>query len=150
MKVAVYPGSFNPWHAGHEDVLEKALAVFDEVIIAQGVHPGKSIVDRERLPASIKAKWGNRVRFAAYKGLLVSFLKGQNVSAVIKGLRNATDLEYEKAQLYWNEDLGIAVPTMFILCDRKLSHISSSAINMLKNTTPIATKVENEDSSDPV
>lgn len=132
MKIAIYPGSFNPWHSGHEDILQKALAIFDQVIIAQGVNPEKNISDRDRLPVSIKAQWGSRVQFAAYHGLLKDFIKDKPVDAVVKGLRNGMDFEYEKAQLYWNEDLGIAVPTVFIIADRKLVHISSSALRLLK------------------
>jgi pantetheine-phosphate adenylyltransferase len=132
MKIAVYPGSFNPWHAGHEDILQKALTIFDHVVIAQGVNSGKSISERERLPMSIKVKWGNRVQFAAYDGLLKDFLENQKVDAVVKGLRNSIDFEYEKTQLYWNEDLGISVPTVFIMADRKLVHVSSSALRQLE------------------
>ena len=131
MKVAIYPGSFNPWHEGHDNVLAQALKIFDQVIIAQGVNPEKSIVERTRLPVSIKAKYGNRVRFAAFKTLFSEFARSTEAVAVIKGLRNGQDFEYEKIQQYWNEDLGMSIPTIYFITDRSLSHISSSAIRMV-------------------
>lgn len=132
MKVAVYPGSFNPWHEGHDDILQKALLVFDNVIIAQGVNPDKPISANAKLPLRAKAMWGNRIQLASYHGLLRDFLEGQKIDAIVKGLRTSIDFEYEKTQLYWNEDLGILIPTVYIIADRKLVHVSSSAIRTLE------------------
>ena len=131
MKV-VYPGSFNPWHDGHSDVLAKACDVFSHIVIAQGVNPVKQISERTRIPAAILAKFHPKVSTAAFKGLFADFIKGQDFCAVIKGLRNAQDLDYEKAQQYWNEDLGVLIPTFYVIADRKLTHISSSAIRAVE------------------
>ncbi len=65
-------------------------------------------------------------------GLLVDFVKDVGASAVIRGIRNGQDLEYERTQQYWNEDLGIRVPTVCFITDRKLVHISSSAIRAVE------------------
>lgn len=131
MKIAIYPGSFNPWHEGHTDVLAKACQVFDRVVIAQGVNPDKNLSERERIPAEILAKFHPHVTTAAFKGLFVDFLKGREYHAVIKGLRNIQDFEYEKTQQYWNEDLGQLIPVFYVIADRKLVHISSSALRMI-------------------
>lgn len=132
-KIAVYPGSFNPWHGGHDDVLDKALQVFDEVIIAQGVNPEKKLTDRARLPTTIKSdRHGKNIRFACYNTLLKDFLETVEVHAIIKGIRNSQDMEYEKTQQRWNEDLGLKIPTFYVIADREWEHVSSSALRMLE------------------
>lgn len=125
MKVAVYPGSFNPWHAGHANVLEQALQIFDKVYVMQGLNPLKET------PQEIVIATDQRVVVRQYSGLLADNIPN-DTTAIIKGLRNSTDFEYEKIQQYWNEDLGISIPTVYIISDRKLVHISSSAIKMVE------------------
>jgi len=131
VKMAIFPGSFNPWHDGHEDVLNKALMIFDKVILSQGFNPQKPD-EKALFPAYLTVKYGDKIAMTWSQGLLVDQLKALPVHAVIKGLRNATDLEYEKTQQYWNEDLGIEIPTVYIVTDRKYSHISSSAIRQVE------------------
>lgn len=129
-KTAIYPGSFNPWHQGHDDVLRKAIQVFEKVIIARGDNPEKYVQGSiEKLRTEINCPYVEVVQFS---GLLADFVKKVRPSAIIRGLRNSQDLEYEKTQQYWNEDLGIEIPTFYIICDRKLTHISSSAIKIIK------------------
>lgn len=128
MKIGVYAGTFNPWHEGHKDILEKALKVFDKVIIAIGINPDKSNTDRDQ---GLRISSG-RVEEIWFTGLLVDFVKSVKADAVIRGLRNGADLQYEMNQQYWNEDLGLEVPVVYFICDRKLSHISSSMIRQLE------------------
>lgn len=133
MKVAIYPGSFNPWHEGHSDIVSKALQVFDLVVIAQGINPDKKLSETNIPSVHTYGQFGNKVTVAKFNGLLTDFISHYNstkdpIVAVIRGLRNGQDLEYEKTQQYWNEDLGIIVPTVCFITDRKLVHISSSAI----------------------
>jgi len=138
MKTAVFPGSFRPWHEGHKDVLDKALKTFDKVIIMVGSNPEKSI-DQHTLDTNgykIKAELSElveqkRVQVVTFNGLFVDFLKFVKVDAVVKGIRSSIDFEYEKNIQYWNEDLGIEIPTFYVISDRKLIHISSSAIRAL-------------------
>ena len=157
-RVAVYPGSFNPFHQGHADIIKKALNVFDTVIIAVGINPDKtaSITDEINVTERVyKDVWKflpaekYHVRVEVFSGLLKDFIVQRNESqefieskdfdkrdeimAVLKGVRNAQDLEYERAQQYWNEDLGITVPTFLIISDRKFVHVSSSAIRALRH-----------------
>lgn len=139
MKVAIYPGSFNPWHEGHTDVLAKALKVFNIVYVAIGINPAKdSKPAHERVQEvgrAIEAALGRgqsySVEVHSFSGLLVDYVKETKPNAIVRGLRNASDLEFERNQQYFNEDLGITVPTLYLVTDRKLSHISSSAIRMV-------------------
>lgn len=133
MRIAIYPGSFNPWHDGHHDILKKALTQYDVIVIAVGINPDKPDTASEAVSALEKEfEDYNRVRIVKFAGLLVDEVKKQGAVAVIRGLRNSQDLEMEKTQQYWNEDLGMEVPTVFFVADRKLSHISSSAIRAVR------------------
>lgn len=128
MKVAIYPGSFNPWHVGHEDVLWQALKAFDKVIIAQGINPLKD------KPVKIEnyIAPNDKIEIVQFTGLLKDCIaQYKNVNAIIKGLRNNQDFEYEKIQQYYNEDLGIKLPVFYVISDRRYTHISSSAIRMI-------------------
>lgn len=148
MKIGLYPGSFSPWHNGHTDILKKALKVFDKVIVSAGRNPDKEHWDYN-LDAlcgfpDYQYKDGNppRVEIMHFTGLLVDFIEelrcGRNggksiqIDAIIRGLRNGHDLQYEMSQQYWNEDLGLDIPIVYFICDRSLSHISSSTIRALE------------------
>ena len=138
MKIAVFPGSFNPWHDGHEDVLKKALALFDKVIVARGYNPEKVQLRTAAFepvfekPPQPNIVWLGNWEYKEFSGLLVDFVKEVGACAVIKGLRNEKDFRFELEQQYWNEDLGLQVPTVYVITDRQLVHISSSAIRLLE------------------
>lgn len=133
MRIAVYPGSFNPWHEGHYDILKKALKVFDRVIIAVGENPDKPLTQAAAI-ANISNEFESDKRIAVvpFSGLLVDFVKEVGATAIVRGIRNGVDLEYERTQQYWNEDLGIKIPTVCFITDRKLTHISSSVIRAVE------------------
>ena len=156
-KKAIYPGTFNPWHEGHEDILDKALCVFDHVFIGRGINPAKAFetfnqhgvnfygregvirkyVDIQEKSFTnsmqrVKEKWGSTVCLVVFPGLLADFVKEEGFHAVIRGLRNGADLQYEMNQQYWNEDLGLEAPVIYFITDRKLAHISSSAIRQIE------------------
>lgn len=132
MKIAIYPGSFNPFHQKHYDVVKKALMMFDKVIIA----PGRNANKTGELVANIKDikirfETNNNVEVFAFSGLLKDFALNQKATAIIKGLRDINDFLYEQKQQYWDEDLGIHCPTVYIISDRQLVHVSSSAIRTI-------------------
>ena len=148
MKVAIYPGSFNPFHRGHLDVIKQALKLFDKVIIARGINPEKDKKD-DRFWSTDDCVGlqdlidGHKVEIEDFEGLLSDFIEVATIEssissyepndfAVIKGLRNGQDLEYEKNQQYWNEDLVVLIPFFYIISDRNNCHISSSAIRGLE------------------
>ncbi len=129
MKIALYPGSFNPWHKGHEDILKKALQVFDKVVVLQGHNLSKvEVKDKSFLSAVSKFE---RADAGFFVGLLVDVIKDGLFCAVIRGLRNGHDLQYETNNQYWNEDLGCNIPFVYFVCDRTYSHVSSSSIREL-------------------
>lgn len=126
MKTAIFPGSFNPWHEGHQEILDKALEVFDKVIVAQGINPTKSV------PKTLVILHP-RVEVIQFSGLLIDKIKIlSEIKAIVKGLRNSNDFLYEQTQQYWNEDLGIIIPTFYIISNRNKVHISSSAIKIIQ------------------
>lgn len=126
--IAVYPGSFNPFHKGHLNILEKAGRIFDKVIIAQGVNPGKD-ASTYQLPTLIKHH-----QIARYEGLLTDFINqlGYDVT-VIRGLRNGTDLQYELNQYRYLQELSDKkLQIISIFCDSEFEHISSTGIRQLE------------------
>lgn len=141
MKRAIYPGSFNPWHKGHNDVLVKALNVFDVVFVTHMQNPDEdnkvdlNVLDKQLLDLLPDEIDRNRVFVIGHGGLLSTVVNGDPTfySGIIRGLRNASDFENEKIQQYWYEDLGIKVPIFYVISDRSLTHVSSSAIKALKS-----------------
>lgn len=127
MRVGLYPGSFNPFHQGHLNILEKAEKIFDKVIIARGVNPEKKNVIMPMPNAIADRTWVN------YNGLLTDFIKTlpyDNIT-VIRGLRNGVDLQYELNQYRYFQDLMPDIQMVSIFCDKEFEHISSSGIRML-------------------
>jgi len=126
-KIGVYPGSFNPFHKGHFDILIKAEQVFDKVIIARGINPNKNNEFCE-LPNCI-----NNRQVDYYDGLLSDYLYSKNYdTTLIRGLRNSEDLQYEITQSMFLKDLKSDLKIVSFFCDKQYEHISSSAIRTLQ------------------
>lgn len=126
-KIAVFPGSFNPFHKGHYNILLKAEKIFDKVIIAFGENPDKN-PRIFPIPYTIQ----NR-QIEHYNTLLTDFLKQfeYNVT-VIRGLRNSTDFHYEQNQYRYMQELYPDIKIINIFCDKIYEHISSSGIRTLQ------------------
>ena len=132
-KIGIYPGSFNPFHNGHLNILQKAARIFDKVILAKGVNPEKenqppndTVIDNEVLKYT---------QIDTFKGLLVMYIQEKETHAdvtLIRGLRNGDDLDYEMNQLRFMRDMKPDLKTIFINCDIEFEHISSSAIRNLE------------------
>lgn len=141
--VAIYPGAFNPFHRGHYDILQKAEAIFDKVIIAVGVNPDKSsgmteedyqkIIDD--LPEVIK----NR-EISFFDCYLTEFAQlkaeeGVDIT-IVKGIRDEKDFQFEMTQLRYMEDQDPNVKIVYIAGCREHSHVSSSFIRALEAREP--------------
>lgn len=130
-KIGVYPGSFNPFHLGHFNILEKAEDIFDKVIIARGINPEKVGSYRENLPSMI-----NYRQIESYEGLLTDFIKSLEYDVtVIRGLRNSTDLQSEMTQYRFLDELMPGIKMVSVFCDVEYEHISSSSIRALSKYT---------------
>ena len=130
MKVAVYPGSFDPITNGHLEILERALNIFDKVIMLVAVNPNKktrfSVEDRV---AMIKeAVNDNRVVVDSSEGLTVEYAKKNGASHLIRGLRAVTDFEYEFSLASANDFIDSSVDTVFLMSKAEKSFINSSMI----------------------
>jgi pantetheine-phosphate adenylyltransferase, bacterial len=130
MKRAVFPGSFDPITLGHVDIINRALPLFDEIIIAIGVNADKkylwSLEDRKRF---IEATFASEktIRVKTYSGLTVDFCKAESANFILRGLRNTTDFTYEQSIAQTNVSLA-GVESVFIVCSPKFSNISSSIV----------------------
>lgn len=145
MRIGFYPGSFNPWHQGHEDVLKKAFQIFDKVVILQLSNAGKDVPKELTEEDIVNGKWrvnqgilelisrpGTSIIEAAGTYILGCHT---NKFAIIRGLRNERDFCDEQILNYWYEDLGIKMPIVYVIADRSLVHISSSAIRAANKFT---------------
>lgn len=131
MRRAVFPGSFDPITLGHEDIVKRALPLFDEVIVAVGVNASKKYMfDQERRLDFIRATFGPwpKVKVAAYSGLTTKYCREVEADFILRGLRNPADFEFEKAVAQTNRKLEGQVETIFLLTASGLSSISSSIV----------------------
>ncbi len=125
------PGSFDPVTNGHLDVVRRATALFDEVVVAVLANPGKSgtfpVAERlEMLAESLDGVAGVRIE-AVHGGLLVDFCRSIGAVAVVKGLRSGTDFAYELPMALMNRHLT-GLETTFLAGDPQLEHVSSSLV----------------------
>ncbi len=128
--IGIYAGSFSPFHLGHLNIVQKASAIFDKVIIARGSNPEKDI-DLIEWNAEILRTY----EVAEFSGLLTNFIdmhaQYANVT-LVKGLRNGDDLDYEVNQLRFMETMYPQLKVVFIQCDKEYEHISSTALRNLE------------------
>ena len=126
-KIGLFPGSFNPFHKGHYNVLQKAEQIFDKVIIAFGRNPDKKNKNFN-VPSTIKNR---QVEY--FDELLTDLIKSLNQDLVIiRGLRNTKDFLYEQKQYRYNQDLMPNIKVINVFCDKEFEHISSSGIRTLE------------------
>ncbi len=130
MRRAIFPGSFDPITLGHVDIINRALPLFDEIIIAIGINADKSYMfSLEDRIQFIKENYTNepKVKVETYTGLTIDFCKKLKVDFILRGLRNPADFEFEKAIAQTNRKLS-GVETVFLLTSAKTSFISSSIV----------------------
>ena len=137
MKTGIFAGSFDPITRGHEDIMLKAMPLFDEIIVAVGVNIDKksaySLEDRVKWIKNTFADYP-KVKVVTYEGLTVDLCRKMNAKFIIRGLRNTTDFEYESIIAEANKKLNPDIETVFFISDPSLRCISSTVVrDVLKN-----------------
>lgn len=149
--IAVYAGSFNPFHIGHKNILEQAERMFDKVIVAQGVNPTKGYVNDADIAHCIESEFNdshpidflNYRQYNIYTTSLIEYInsKGYNPT-LVRGLRNTTDLQAEIQQSRWLKALKPDLKIVYIVCDAEFEHISSSGIRAVEMFPDLAELAE--------
>jgi pantetheine-phosphate adenylyltransferase len=129
---AMYPGSFDPFTNGHLDVVERALGIFDELLIAVAANPDKHtpLFTPDERVALIRGSVGERpeVAVTAYTGLTVDFARSQGIGTLVKGLRAYSDFDAELQQALMNRKLAPDVHTVFLMSSFTHIFVSSSIL----------------------
>jgi len=141
-RIAIFPGSFDPFTVGHYDIVRRALPLFDEIVIGVGVNALKKALfpAEERVDAIRKAFADEpKVRVEAYESLTVDFAREAGASFMLRGVRSTVDFEYEKAFAEANKQLS-GIETVLLFTKPEHEHISASLVRDLymhgKDITP--------------
>ncbi len=131
MRKAVFPGSFDPITSGHVDIVKRAVPLFDEIIVAVGINSSKKYL----FPLEQRIAWLEKVfadqpnvRVDSYEGLTAHYCREINAGYMLRGLRNASDFDYEKTISQLNSIVGDGLETLFLISRPAYSHISSTIV----------------------
>jgi len=142
LRIAVYPGTFDPITLGHLNVMERASRLFDRLIVGVGVNLEKETMftSKERMDLACRttSHLGN-VEVRAFSGLAVEFVKSCGAMIMVRGVRPITDIAAELTMMMANRRLAPDVETLFMIADGELAHVSSS---LIKQFAPLAVKEE--------
>ena len=128
---AVYPGTFDPFTRGHDDLVQRAAVLFDRVVVAIAASPGKTPLFTldERVALASEALQGvSGVEVTGYDGLTVDFARANGLQAIIRGLRAVSDFEYEFQLATMNRHLTDQVETVFLTPTEHFTFVSSSLV----------------------
>ena len=131
MKIAIYPGSFDPFTYGHENIIERSVKVFDQIIVAVAHNTSKkTIFTVEERVEILNEVFKNRddVKVDYFEGLLVEYIRKMGTNVVLRGMRTVSDFEFEMQMALANKTLSSELETVFMVTDSEFSHISSSVI----------------------
>ncbi len=145
MKIAIFPGSFDPITNGHIDLVRRFAPLFDKIIVAVGVNSAK----KGLFSVDQRLKWleevfenNDKIDVGQFQGLTVNYCKEQKAKYLIRGLRNASDFDYEKTISQLNNIIGDDVETLFFISKPEYSHISSTIVReIIKGKGDISTFV---------
>lgn len=148
MKIALFPGSFDPITIAHVDILRRALPLFDEIVVGIGLNSSKqnflSAEKREEMVQTI-FKDDPQVRVQLYEGLTVDFCRKINAKYMVRGIRSASDFEYERAIAQINQTMMPEVETILLLSKPEYSAISSTIVrDILRNHGDVSQFVPKE------
>jgi pantetheine-phosphate adenylyltransferase len=133
MRIGLYPGSFNPLHKGHINIIEKALRIFDKVILNVGVNADKG----DKPQPVITLPNHPQVQISYWDGYTTDYVKAlqkanpENTVTIIRGVRNSSDYAYEMNNLAFMRELMPEAEIILIPCDREFEHLSSSSLRKL-------------------
>jgi len=131
MKIAIYPGTFDPITNGHLDIIERAIKVFDSVIVTIARNSSKNPLfsDKERLEMIREVVKGiKQVEVDSFEGLLVNYAKKRNATAVLRGLRAISDFEYEFQLALTNRKLNSTLETVFLMPSERYTYLNSTIV----------------------
>ncbi len=136
-RIALFPGSFDPITLGHVNIVERAVPLFDEIILAVGENSEKHYL----FPLAQRMQWMREtfaqhpsIRVVSYTGLTVEFARSQGAQFLLRGLRNPADFEFEKAIAQANREMEPSLETVFLLTSARWAFISSSIVrDVIKN-----------------
>jgi pantetheine-phosphate adenylyltransferase, bacterial len=133
--IALFPGSFDPFTAGHLNILRRALTMFDEVVVAVGINQDKRgfFTNEQKLDIIRQATedLGERVRIVSYDCLTIDICRQLGIRHIVRGIRNMMDFDNEKAIADANRRLAPEIETVIIPTAQEFAHISSSAVRDL-------------------
>ena len=131
-RTVVYPGSFNPITNGHTDLVERALTLFDHVVLAIGTSinkdPKVDLADRIALCEKVLEQYGDRVSVEGFNSLLVDYVRSKETRFVLRGLRTVTDFDYEFQMAEMNRSLDPQIEYVFLPTSKDCSFISSTLV----------------------
>ena len=134
MRLAIYPGTFDPITRGHTDIVSRSLSVFDRLVVAIAPNPRKgallSIEERVEL-AKIATKGFPNVEVESFNGLLVEYVRQRGAHAIIRGLRAVSDFEHEFQMALLNRKLDEQLETVFLMPSEEYSYLTSSIVKEL-------------------
>ncbi|NBV57023.1 MAG: pantetheine-phosphate adenylyltransferase [Bacteroidetes bacterium] len=133
-KVALFPGTFDPFTLGHLDIVNRGLTMFDEVVVAIGVNTGKKhLFSLEQREQWVNELFENepRVRVASYEGLTAKFAEQIGAQFILRGLRTTQDFTYEKQIAYVNEDMSPSINSVFLMSQQTNATVSSTIVRDL-------------------
>jgi pantetheine-phosphate adenylyltransferase len=130
-KIAIFPGSFDPFTIGHESVVKRAIPLFDKIIIGVGYNTKKesyfSLEDRTRWIKDVFAGY-NKIEIDKYEGLTVDFCLAKGAKYILRGLRTASDFEYERAIAQMNRTMHPELESVFLLTQPEHTHVNSTIV----------------------
>ena len=131
MRTALYPGTFDPMTKGHLDIMERALRIFDKLIVAVAANPEKcplfNAEERVKMIQKETEKW-KHIRVESFDGLLIDYAHQTGAQSIIRGLRAVSDFEYEFQMALTNRSLNAHIETVFLMPSEQFTYLNSTIV----------------------